>query len=253
MLAAVFGTAASAESKRVVVIAHRGEHLRHPENTLAAFQAAIDAGADYFELDVRTTSDGKLVLMHDGNVDRMTNGKGDVASMTFDDLRKLEVGLKMAPEWAGTRIPTFDEALALAHGKIGVYVDSKRISGQDVVDALTRHDMIDKVVIYGGARYLKDVVTLQPKLKAMPEAQNPATLRTLIDNLQLKVAAFDAKDFNDETIAVARAANVEIYVDRLGDADNPEKWQDAIDRGAAGIQTDHPAELVAYLKSKGYR
>ncbi len=243
----------SAQSKHVVVIAHRGEHLRHPENTLAAFQAAIDAGADYFELDVRTTSDGKLVLMHDGNVDRMTNGKGDVASMTFDELRKLEVGLKMGPEWAGTMIPTFDEALALAHGKIGVYVDSKRISGQDVVDALKRHDMLAKVVIYGGARYLKDVVTLQPKVKAMPEAQNPATLRTLIDTLQLKVAAFDAKDFNDETIAVARAANVEIYVDRLGDADNPEKWQDAIDRGAAGIQTDHPAELVAYLKSKGYR
>src|ERR1700733_2759452 len=55
-----------AQSKRIAVIAHRGEHLHHPENTLAAFEGAVDAGADYFELDVRTSADGKLVLMHDG-------------------------------------------------------------------------------------------------------------------------------------------------------------------------------------------
>src|SRR5947209_4506366 len=65
------------QSRHVVVIAHRGEHLSHPENTIAAFQAAVDAGADFFELDVRTTSDGKFVLMHDSTVDRMTNGHGE--------------------------------------------------------------------------------------------------------------------------------------------------------------------------------
>ena len=57
---------AQAQPRQIVAISHRGEHLHHPENTLPAFQAAIDAGADYFELDVRTTSDGKLVLSHDG-------------------------------------------------------------------------------------------------------------------------------------------------------------------------------------------
>jgi glycerophosphoryl diester phosphodiesterase len=90
-------------------------------------------------------------------------------------------------------------------------------------------------------------------MRLMPEARNPEVLRNLIDMLALRVAAFDASDFNDPTLAVARAAKIEIYVDRLGAADNPAAWQDAIDRGAAGIQTDHPAELVEYLKSKGYR
>ena len=61
----VLCTALSA-ADRVAVIAHRGEHRAHPENTLPAFQAAIDAGADFFELDVRTTADGRLILMHDG-------------------------------------------------------------------------------------------------------------------------------------------------------------------------------------------
>jgi len=244
--------AAAYAQPKIVVIAHRGEHLHHPENTIPAFQAAVDAGADFFELDVRTTSDGKLVLMHDATVDRMTGGKGDVSKMTFEDLRKLEVGANQGPGFPGTRIPTFDEALAFARGKIGVYIDSKRISAADAVAAVKRHDMEDRVVVYGDPKYLKEVSILSPKIRLMPEARNPAALRALIDSLALKVAAFDASDFNDETIHVARDAKVEIYVDRLGAADNPASWQDAVDRGAAGIQTDHPAELVQFLKSKGY-
>lgn len=242
-----------AQQKRVVVIAHRGEHLHHPENTMAAFRAAAEAGADFFELDVRTTLDGKLVLMHDATVDRMTGGKGEIAKLPFDDIRELEVGANMGPGFPGTRVPTFDEALAFAHGKIGVYIDSKQISAENAVAAVKRNDMTAHVVVYGSPGYLKQVGVLAPEIKLMPEARNPATLRSLLETLSLKVVAFDASDFNEPTIEVARAARVEIYVDRLGPADNPASWQDAIDRGAAGIQTDHPAELMAYLKSKGYR
>lgn len=245
--------AAFAQQKRIVVISHRGEHLKHPENTIPAFQAALDAGADFIEVDVRTTADGKLVLMHDGDVSRMTNGKGEVASMTFDEIRKLEVGLKMGPQFAGTPVPTFDEVLAFARGKIGVYIDSKRISPADAIAAIERHQMADHVVIYGAPAYLKEIAASRPRLKVMPEAGSPQHLKNMLDAMPLKVVAFDNRDFNDPTLEIARQAGVEIYVDRLGPADNPQFWQDAIDRGATGIQTDRPAELVAYLKSKGYR
>src|ERR1041385_755839 len=79
----LFAAALFAADPRVVVISHRGEHLHHPENTIEAFQGAIDAGADFFELDVRTSSDGKLVLMHDATVDRTSDGHGEIAQMTF--------------------------------------------------------------------------------------------------------------------------------------------------------------------------
>lgn len=151
------------------------------------------------------------------------------------------------------QVPTFDEALEFARGKIGVYVDSKAISAADAVAAIEAHGMQDHVVIYGGLDYLKRIAQMKPGLRVMPEAGGPERLRLLLEALPLKVVAFDAKDFTDETIAIAKAAKVDIYVDRLGFADNPTAWQDAIDRGATGIQTDHPAELVAYLKSKGYR
>ena len=242
--------AASAAASRVAVIAHRGEHRAHPENSMPAFEAAIDAGADFFELDVRTTADGHLVLMHDATVDRTTTGSGAVRALTFDQIRSLDAGVKFSPQFAGTKAPSFEEALVLAHGKIGVYVDSKDIAPADLAAALAKTDMTGSVVIYGGAPFLKNVQGLNPALKVMPEAYRPATLERLLADLKPRVIAFDAADFTDEAIAVARRAGVDIYVDRLGSADTPSAWQDAINRGATGIQTDRPAELAEFLRAR---
>ena len=111
--------------------------------------------------------------------------------------------------------------------------------------------MADKVVIYGGRGFLKHVLELRPNLKVMPEADNAATLEKIETELHPRVVAFDAQDFKDDVIALARKNGSEIYVDRLGEADNQASWKDALDRGANGIQTDHPAELVAFLRSLG--
>src|ERR1700722_107742 len=96
-----------AQNPVVVAISHRGEHLHHPENTIPAFEEAIRNGADFIEVDVRTSSDGKLILSHDGTVNRCTNGQGEVANMTFEELRALDAGIKSGPEFAGTRMPSF--------------------------------------------------------------------------------------------------------------------------------------------------
>jgi glycerophosphoryl diester phosphodiesterase len=240
---------AQEDGKKIKVIAHRGEHLHHPENTMAAFQAAIDAGADYFELDVRTTSDAKFVIMHDNTLDRTTNGTGEVHKHTFDEIRALDAGAKFSPSFAETKVPTLDEAFDLAHGKINVYVDTKYADPQQLVDTIVRHDMQDHVVIYGNPFFLYEVRKMRPTLKVMPEAISPDICKFMVHAMQPQVLAFDANDFKDGVIACAKDANAKIYVDRLGDADNPETWQKAIDLGAAGIQTNLPAELAAYLRT----
>jgi glycerophosphoryl diester phosphodiesterase len=237
------------DGTKIKVIAHRGEHLHHPENTMPAFQAAIDAGADYFELDVRTTSDAKFVIMHDNTLDRTTNGTGEVHKHTFDEIRALDAGTKFSPSFAGTKVPTLDEAFDLAHGKINVYVDTKYADPQQLVDTIVRHDMQDHVVIYGNPFFLYEVRKIRPALKVMPEAISPDICKFMVRAMQPQVLAFDANDFKDGVIACAKDANAKIYVDRLGDADNPETWQKAIDLGAAGIQTNLPAELAAYLRT----
>lgn len=241
--------ASPATTKKIVVIAHRGEHLHHPENTMPAFQAAIDAGADYFELDVRTTSDGKFVIMHDNTLDRTTNGTGEVYKHTFDEIRALDAGSKFSSAFVNTKVPTLDEAFDLAHGKINVYVDTKYADPQQLVDTIVRHDMQDHVVIYGNPFFLYEVRKIRPTLKVMPEALSPDICKFFVHAMQPQVLAFDANDFKDGVIDCAKQGNAQIYVDRLGDADNPETWQKAIDLGANGIQTNLPAELVAYLRA----
>jgi glycerophosphoryl diester phosphodiesterase len=244
---------ARAQSRKVVAISHRGEHLHHPENTIPAFQEAIRVGADFFELDVQTTSDGKLVLSHDGKVDRRTNAQGEISKMTFDEVRSLDAGIKSGAEFAGTKIPTFDEALDLARGKIGIYVDVKHASPKDLVSHIEEHGMVDHVVIYCGLQFSKEVQKLNPKLKVMPESGSVENVKRIIEELHPSVIAFGERDFTPEIIRLTKEAKADIYVDRLGPADNQASWQAAIDAGADGIQTDHPAELVKYLREKGYK
>lgn len=242
-------TAAPGTAQHIMAISHRGEHLHHPENTIASFQAAIDAGADFIEADVQTTSDGKLVIMHDGTVNRTTEAKGLIREMTFDQIESLDAGVKFAPEFKGTKVPTFDQVLELAHGKLNVYVDTKNADPQALVDTIVRHDMQNHVVIYGNPFFLYDVHKIRPDLKVMPESQNAEVCKVLVRGIHPEVLAYGAGDFTPDVIACAKNVNADVYVDRMGMTDNPEGWQQAIDMGATGIQTDKPAELVEFLRA----
>ena len=233
----------------VVVIAHRGEHLHHPENTLPAIAAAFDLGADYAEVDVRTTADGELVLSHDAGVERCTTGHGLIAKMTLAELRALDAGVKLAPEFAGTRIPTFDEALDAARGRGAIYVHVKAASAADLVRHIEAHGMVSSVVVYSDSAF--ELRRLNPDLTVLPEAVSVEATQKMIVLLQPRILAFSALDFSPDVIAVARQAGIAMYVDRMGATDGPEGWRAAVAAGAAGIQTDHPGELVAFLRAAG--
>lgn len=92
--------------------AHRGVMATHPENTLPAFEEAIRLGAHMIEFDVQLTRDGALVLMHDATIDRTTDRQGRVSDLTLSDLRRADAGIRRDARFAGTRIPTLEEALA---------------------------------------------------------------------------------------------------------------------------------------------
>jgi glycerophosphoryl diester phosphodiesterase len=244
----------AAQGRTVVAISHRGEHLHHPENTIPAFAEAIRLGADFIEVDVQTTADGKLVLSHDSTVDRCTNGTGQVRNLTFDQIERLDAGIKTSAEFAGTRIPTFDEVLKLAHGRIGVYVDLKNATAQAIVDAIQKNDMVGRVVIYrGGIPLLKEIREIDPRLKVMPESRSVDNVKAAIAALHPRVIAFGASDFSLEIIRISKESGAAVYVDRMGRTDAPEGWQSAIDDGADGIQTDLPGPLVEYLRKRGYK
>ena len=107
------------------ICAHRGASDTHPENTLAAFREAIRLGAAMIEFDVALSADGKLVLMHDSTLDRTTNGTGPVSARTLEQLKTLDAGSWKAKRFAGTKVPTLDEALSMMPENIWLNVHLK--------------------------------------------------------------------------------------------------------------------------------
>lgn len=136
ILAAAGITAAvrkSSSSELPAVFAHRGDHRQAPENTLPAFTAAIKNGADGIELDVTQTKDGRLIVVHDDNLERITGCDENVWELTFDEICQLDAGRYAAEAYAGTRIPELGEALELCKGKISLYVELK-YNGHETAD-----------------------------------------------------------------------------------------------------------------------
>lgn len=103
---------------KVLRVGHRGAAGHAPENTLASVETAISLGADLVEVDVQRTSDGHLVIIHDKRVDRTTNGVGLVSELSLRALRELDAG-------AGQRIPTVEELLQTAEGRVGLILELK--------------------------------------------------------------------------------------------------------------------------------
>lgn len=93
------------------VCAHRGDNACFPENTVPAFRGAAEKGAQMVEMDVKRCRTGELVIMHDGTVDRTTNGTGKISDLTFAEIRALDAGVKKDPKFVGVKVPTFEEAI----------------------------------------------------------------------------------------------------------------------------------------------
>ncbi|KAA9021614.1 glycerophosphodiester phosphodiesterase [Niallia endozanthoxylica] len=113
------------EVRKMFTIAHRGASGYAPENTIMAFDKAVDMKADYIEIDVQRSKDGKLVIIHDTKVNRTTNGEGYVKDLTYAELQNLDAGSWMGDEFDGAKIPSFEEVLDRYLGKIGILIEIK--------------------------------------------------------------------------------------------------------------------------------
>lgn len=119
------------------IIAHRGYSARAPENTLAAMERAIAAGADAIEWDVHLTADGTPVVIHDDTLERTSTGTGGVRQHTLQELRALDFGRWFGPAFAGERIPTLAEALERTEGRVRrVYTEIKAGAAAAEVDRI---------------------------------------------------------------------------------------------------------------------
>jgi glycerophosphoryl diester phosphodiesterase len=110
---------------RPFIVAHRGCSGRAPENTLSAFELALKLGADMLECDVRLSRDGEVVVFHDRNLNRTTNGKGPLEEHTLDQLKQLDAGSWFDRNFSGERIPTLGQVLELIEDRSFLIIELK--------------------------------------------------------------------------------------------------------------------------------
>ncbi|MDD4096080.1 MAG: glycerophosphodiester phosphodiesterase family protein [Oscillospiraceae bacterium] len=153
------------------ITAHRGSSANAPENTLAAIEKAIEDGADYAEIDVRLTADGNLVLMHDASLERTAGSDEMIWNARWEYLRNLDAGSYFSSEYTGERIPSLEEVMDAASGRIRLNIEIKYSShtpdlARKVAELIVEKDYVDRCVITS-FKYdvLADVKAVSPDIK----------------------------------------------------------------------------------------
>lgn len=151
-------------STSTYVVAHRGDAKAAPENTLAALRAARGI-ADFIEFDVCTTKDGHLVVIHDDTLERTTNGRGLVSSLTLAEIRGLDAGSKFSKSFARERIPTIDESIAEIGESAIPIIDHKTGTAVQIVEAIRRNKILDRCIVTGfDFTTMREVKRLEPRI-----------------------------------------------------------------------------------------
>jgi glycerophosphoryl diester phosphodiesterase len=242
-----------------IVIAHRGHSAGAPEQTLAAFRQAIALGADMIEADVRRTRDGVLVMCHDANVDRTTDGTGPLSDFTFDELRRLDAGGWFAAEYTGERVPSLEELYDLAvESEVALCLEVKGETDNEqlgvataVAQEITRRGRLatDFLSSFDHAA-LRTAAEAFPGLRTAPDRlpeRGPADARAVVEqarDIRAPVVQHHHEDLDAMTVTEAHAAGVAVWA-------WPPLTVDEIERvvalGVDGVMGDDVAAIRAVV------
>ena len=245
------------KSSNVLVASHRAVHHELPENSLPAIKEAIRLGVDIIEIDVKVSKDGVPMLMHDGKVDRTTNGKGDLETQNFDELRKLR--LTSNGKLTDEKIPTLEEALNVAKGKILIDLDLKTDRINEVMEVVENTKTTDITFLFDSDyTVLSKVDSVSKKFMIMPRVHNLAMADSALNLFNPEVIHIDTKTNTTEVTSRIKTGKARIWINALGKPDQEigqgrakEAVDELIINGANIIQTDEPEKLLKYLKSVG--
>lgn len=263
------------KSDYVMIFAHRGDWRNAPENSIQAYQNCINAGLDGIEVDVQMTKDSVLVMMHDQTLERTTTGKGKVSDYTLAELKELYLRNPIRVV-TRQRIPTFDEVLELAKGKILLQVDKWGPVAQLVIEAVKRHGCENQIILRGtkSSSQLKEEygdllanVIYIPVLSCKGEGDDEK-LNDYMEHIKTPVIGISFKQEDYEVlkrVPEIQKRGFRVWYNSLWSTFNaghddersvnhPEDgygW--LLEKGANIIFSDHPFLLDDYLKKLGRR
>ena len=255
---------------KFLVIAHRGGRSLGPESTLYTFRKAVELGVDVLEMDVRSTADGQLIVLHDETVARTTNAAGLVENYTIAELKKLDAAYRWSPDNGrtlplrnkGITIPTLAEVFAaFPETKMVLEIKNTR-SG--TINSLCRligeYQMTEKVMLASfNADSLKAFRSLCPQVATsvgtseallfygLQMAYLEATYSPAAQALQVPEAFRDLQIVTRKFIEAAHARNLRVHVWTVNEVN---AMQRLLDLGVDGIMTDHPQRLLELLRKQ---
>lgn len=233
------------------VIAHRGASFYAPENTMAAFEKAVEMRADMIELDITLTKDGEIVILHDEDLKRTTNGSGIAHRMPLKELQKLDVGSWYSEKFREERIPTLETVLEWAKDKISLNIEIKPEAVTDDVEGGIEEKALQLVQKYGMEKYVIfssfDLRAVERIKKAAPRV--PAAVLyhystagkkgpvDLVNNCRADGFNIDRRYLSNRWINELNENNIPIWVYTVN---KESQMKSLIRRGVSGIFTDRP-------------
>ncbi len=239
--------------KRPLIIAHRGYRAKYPENTLASFKAALDAGAGMIELDVMLTKDRKKVVIHDATLERTTDGNGQVNSYTLKELKELDAGSWFSTGYRGTQIPTLEEALENISSmvELNIHAQIHSLVTKRIVSALidygrikTSYIAIDPTQIPLAREIFPEIRLCSMRYQTDSEKYIKETEKWKCERLQFQTSAYEVtKEL------VEKAHNLGMFVNVFY-ADKEKDMIRLIECGADAILTNCPDLLLSVRREK---
>lgn len=223
------------------VMAHRGASKEAPENTLAAFQKAIDDMADYIELDVQLTESGEVVVMHDSNAYRTTGVDANIVEMSYNDIKKLDAGSWFSEEYAGEKVPLLKDVLELAQGKIKLNIELKPADNgvelaRRTVRLIEKYNMVNDCVITSFSNsVLQEVKSCNQDIKAGYILS--AAYGDFYGMEQVDFFSVNAAFLSKRTIDAIHNSGKQVYAWTVN---NKEAIKNLTNKGVDGIITDNP-------------
>ncbi len=241
----LYQPAGKAKDCEIEIVAHRGNSSRFPENTIAAFRGAADAGADYAELDVRRTKDGVLVVLHDSNLLRTAGVDRDICDVTYDEIRNLKVKERAFIWSEGETIPTLQEVLQFLKGsslKLDIELKPCREDEYEteVADLILKEQLQNRCLIAScDCGILRRVKACAPEIKTVYvgcDFESGVLRLPYADAVSLKADCVDAA-----VVRLVHAAGKPLYVWTI---DTKEDLDEMMALGVDGVITDDPALAI---------
>ena len=229
------------------VMVHRGEARQAPENTRPALERCIEDGLEWAEVDLHLTQDGQHILSHDASIADAAGRSWQIRDHPLDALRQLDVGSRFAARFAGTRLLSLPECLALCSNRLNLYLDCKAVDAEQLAREVLAAGMERQVVVYAGLEQLRQVrLASSGKVATMAKWRPGMALPDWAVTNGLAAVEIDAADLTAPVAQAFHRASIKVQAKVLDAWDAPEFWDRVIAARADWLQTDLPEELLAH-------